>query len=381
MKSSRQPRSAWVAGAVLCAVALSGCSFFGSKSAPKPVELGANVPVIPVGKVWQSKMGKVERLVLQPHVQGSTVVLASDAGEVLAVDATTGAQTWRVNVGAPLSAGVGSDGRWSAVVSRSNELIAIEGGREIWRKTLPIQVFTAPLVAGNRIFVLAADRSVYAFDASSGQRLWMQHRPGEPLVLRQQGVLVPFGNTLVTGLGGRLVGFDPDNGAIRWEAPIASPRGTNDVERLVEIVGTTSRVGNQLCARAFQATVGCVDAASGAVGWTQPANGTEGISGDEKAIYGVESNGSVVAWNRATGAKMWSSTRLQYRQLTAPLVLGRSVVIGENNGTIHMLSREDAAPLNRLTTDKSGVAATPVAVADTLVVVTRDGGIYGFRPQ
>ena len=352
-----------------------------SKSAPKPMELGPNVPVLPVSQAWKASMGKVEGLVLEPRVIGDTVTVASDAGEVLALNARTGAVAWRVSLATPLSAGVGSDGRWSAVVSKTNELIAVEGGKQLWRKQLPIQVFTAPLVAGNRIFVLAADRSVYAYDAASGQRLWVQQRPGEALVLRQQGVLMAMGNTLVTGLGGRLVGFNPDNGSIRWEAPLASPRGTNDVERLVEIAGRTSRIGDNICARAFQTSVGCIDVDRGTVVWSQTAAGNEGIDGDDKAIYGVESNGTVIAWKRADGAKVWSSNRLRYRNLTAPLVLGRSVVIGESNGDVHMLSREDAAPLNRLTTDKSGVATAPVAAADTLVVVTRDGGIYGFRPQ
>ena len=39
------------------------------------------------------------------------------------------------------------------------------------------------------------------------------------------------------------------------------------------------------------------------------------------------------------------------------------------------------SPLNRLTTDASGIAAAPVVAADTLVAVTRNGGIYGFRPD
>ena len=73
--------------------------------------------------------------------------------------------------------------------------------------------------------------------------------------------------------------------------------------------------------------------------------------------------------------------RLQWRRLTAPLLLGRSVVVGDESGLVHLLSREDAAPLNRLATDGSPIAATPVVAADTLVVVTRKGGVYGFRPE
>ena len=381
MRFSSKTRAAVAAGLMASTLALGGCSLFSKSSAPKPAELGPNVPLISVSQVWKAGMGKVQGMVLDARVNGSTVTLASDAGEVLSIEANTGSELWRVNLGTPLSAGVGSDGRWSAVVSRSNELIAVEGGRELWRKRLPIQVFTAPLVAGNRIFVLAADRSVYAYDAASGQRLWVQQRPGEALVLRQQGVLMSVGNTLVTGLAGRLVGFNPDDGSIRWEAPLASPRGTNDVERLVEIVGRTSRVGNNLCARAFQSSVGCIDAERGSVIWTQTAAGNEGVDGDENAVYGVESNGTVMAWKRADGNKLWSSNRLRYRHLTAPLVLGRSVVIGDSTGEVHMLSREDASPLNRLTTDKSGIAAAPVDAGGTLVVVTHDGGIYGFRPK
>ena len=79
--------------------------------------------------------------------------------------------------------------------------------------------------------------------------------------------------------------------------------------------------------------------------------------------------------------RLWSTDRLQLRKLTAPLLLGRSVVVGDDEGLVHLLSKEDGSPLNRLTTDDSGIAAAPVVAADTLVVVTRNGGVYGFRPD
>jgi outer membrane protein assembly factor BamB len=117
------------------------------------------------------------------------------------------------------------------------------------------------------------------------------------------------------------------------------------------------------------------------VGWTQAASGAEGIHGDDTFLFGTESNGSVIAWKRSDGSKAWTSDRLQYRKLTAPLLLGRSVVIGDESGLVHLLSRDDGAPLNRLTTDGSGISIAPVAASETLVVVTRNGGVYGFRPD
>ncbi|ASI68721.1 outer membrane protein assembly factor BamB [Diaphorobacter nitroreducens] len=360
---------------------MGGCSLWGGTPKPKPAELGPNVPVLGVRQAWMSQIGEQEGLELDMHVEGSVVTVASANGDVAAIDARTGGDVWRTRLNQPLASGVGSDGRWTAVVSKGNQVIALDGGREIWRKPLPAQAYTAPLVAGKRIFVLAADRSISAFDAATGYRLWSQQRPGEPLVLRQGGVLMAVGDTLVAGLSGRLVGFNPDNGVVRWEAPLASPRGTNDVERLVEIVGRTSRVGDSLCARAFQASVGCIDASRGTVSWTQPASGGVGIHGDDTMLFGTESNGTVIAWRRTDGARAWTSDRLQFRKLTAPLVLGRSVVVGDDTGLVHLLSREDAAPLNRLTTDGSAIAAAPAVAGDTLVVVTRKGGVYGFRPD
>ena len=370
----------------VCAMALlatlAGCSLWGSGSAkPVPADLGANVAVLGVRQAWTNRIGNVGGLPLDVHVAGNVVTLASADGVVAALDARTGGDVWRMALAEPLSAGVGSDGKTAAVVSRANALIALDAGRERWRQQLAAQVFTPPLVAGGRVFVLSADRSVSAYDGATGRRLWNQQRPGEPLVLRQAGVMLAVGDTLVVGFSGRLVGMNPDNGSVRWEAPVGSSRGTNDVERLVELVGGVSRVGDSVCVRAFQAAVGCVNAVRGGTLWTQPASGAAGVHGDGEAVFGAESNGAMVAWRRSDGTRLWATDRLKHRKLTTPLLLGRSVVVGDDSGLVHLLSRTDGAPLNRIATDGSGIAAAPVAAADTLVVVTRNGAVYGYRPD
>jgi outer membrane protein assembly factor BamB len=363
---------------VVSTALLSACS--GGANRPKPAELGTNTALLGVRQAWTSRVGEVP-MGAAPAVVGNTVVVASVDGTVAALDAATGRDQWRGNAGGTLATGAGSDGKLAAVITQANEVVMLDGGKEIWRAKLPAQAFTAPFVAGGRAFVLAADRSVTAFDGSTGRKLWVQQRPGEPLVLKQPGTLLAVGDTLVAGLSGRLVGLNPNNGSVRWEAPIASPRGTNEVERLVDLVGRTSRVGDTVCARAFQASVGCVNAARGTLLWSKPANGSEGLHGDDRLVFGTESDGKIVAWRRADGERAWTSERLQYRTLSAPLVVGRSVVVGENTGTVHLLSREDGSPLNRLSTDTSGVAAAPVLAGDILVVVTRNGGVYGFAPE
>ena len=368
-------------GVAMLAASLSGCALWGGRTAKSvAAELGPNVAVLGVRQAWTARVGRIE-LPLEVHVNGNVVTVASSDGVVAALDARSGSDVWRSSLGESLSTGAGSDGKTAAVVTRANYLVALESGREKWRQQLPAQVFTPPLVAGGRIFVLSADRSVAAYDGSTGRRLWSQQRPGEPLVLRQAGVLLAVGDTLVVGFSGRMVGLNPNTGVPQWELPLASPRGTNDVERLVELVGRVSRVGDSVCARAFQASVGCVNIARSAVAWAQPAGGSEGVHGDDRAVFGTESNGVVVAWNRVDGSRLWTIDRYKHRKLTAPLLLGRSVVFGDDSGTVHLLSRDDGAPLNRLATDGSGIAAAPAVASDTLVVVSRNGSVYGFRPD
>lgn len=375
-------RSVRFSAAFMCVSLLSACSLWkGGAEHPKPADLGPNVPVLGVRQAWVARIGSTAGLTLQVHADGGAVTLASSDGTVASLNTQTGADIWRTKVADGIAAGVGSDGHSSAIVSRENDLIVLQSGQEVWRHRLASQVFTAPLVAGERVFVMAADRSIAAFDAANGAPLWTLPGTGAPLVLRQAGVLLAVGDTLVAGISGRLVGINPDTGSVRWDAPLANARGTNDVERLVELVGPASRVKANLCARAFQASVACADLAGGRVEWVQKSNGGDGISGDATTVVGAESNGNLVAWSRQDGRRIWASERLRYRRLSAPLLLGRSVVVGDDSGTVHFLSRDDASPLNRMATDGSPIEIAPVVSNDTLVVVTRAGGVFGFRPN
>jgi len=372
------------------ATSLAGCSVLqglslpsflgGGSDKPKPAELAPNPALLGVRLAWTAKIGEVN-FPLSVNTSAGALAVASGDGTVAVLDPATGRDVWRASVGGPIAAGVGSDGKLLAVITRANELVALSEGKQAWRQKLSAVGYTAPFVAGGRVFVLTADRAVSAFDGQSGRKLWTQQRAGEALVLRHAGVMLAVGDTLVVGLSGRLAGLNPLTGASRWEVPIATPRGLNDVERLVDLVGTVSRVGESVCARAFQASVGCVDAGRGTLAWSKPSNGAEGLHGDAALVFGTEADGKVVAWKRENGERAWMTDKLQHRGLTAPLALGRSVIVGDSMGFVHFLSREDGSLLNRLQADASAIAAAPVVAGDTLVVITRSGGVHGFVPQ
>lgn len=375
---TRRSRHLGVCAGLLAATVLAACS--STPKAPEPAPLAPVAALMNTRLAWNITVGQGGET-LQPVVVGGRVFAASASGNVLAVDAATGNVVWRVALDQPLSAGVGSDGTTAVVINRDNQLIGLREGREVWRVRLLARSFTAPLVAGQRVFVLGADRSVSGFDAANGARLWTQTRTGDPLVLSQPGTLTAVGDTLVAGLSGRLAGLNPDNGAVRWEVPVATGRGTNEVERLVDVLGPASRIGSSICVRAYSAAVGCVDAERGSVVWTRQTAGTTGIHGDDRLIYGSDAEGRLQAFSRSTGQPAWTVDRLRYRKLSAPLALGRVVAFGDNTGLVHLVSREDGSEMTRLTTDGSPIVVAPVLAGDALVVQTRNGGLYAWRPQ
>ncbi len=358
----------------LTAALLAGCA----ADRPDPTPLKPVEPRIAARQVWQQRMGE-PRFPLVPAVAAGAFHVASGDGEVMALRAEDGAVLWQASAGGPLAAGVGSDGRFAAVVTRGNEVVVFEGGRETWRRRVESSVVTPPLVAGERVFVKGVDRAVHAFDALDGRRLWTLQRPGEALTLAQPSVLAPFRNTLLVGNGPQLLGVDPLRGTVRWDVTMASPRGTNEVERLADLVGPLVRVGDRVCARAFQAAVACADAARGVVLWSRNAAGVQAVAGDDQVVVGADATDRITAWRADTGDLRWNNEELLYRQLSGALMLGSAVVFGDLQGYLHFLASDSGEVQLRLPTDGSAVVGTPALAGNTLLVVTRNGGLFAFR--
>ncbi len=370
-------RALLYASALIAAGLLAGCA---SSSRPNPTPLEPLTPNLSVRSAWNTSTDTIQ-FPLTVAVNGNTFTLSGSDGSVFAIDAESGRELWRGSTGGKLSAGVGSDGRFTAVVTRDGELVVFEQGQVKWRKPLASRVATAPLVAGERVFVVGVDRAVRAFDALDGRSLWNLQRPGDPLTLAQAGLLVPFKDTLIVGQGPRMVGLDPTLGTVRWDVAVGSPRGANEIERLADLVAPSARVGDLICARSFQAAVGCVDAQRGAVTWTRNVGGTDGVAADAEFVFGADASDRLTAWKTPSGDVAWSSDKYLYRGMSAPLIVGKSVVFGDMEGTVHWLARETGQAQQRLTTDGSPIVVAPVVAGSTMLVVTKKGGLFAFRQQ
>ncbi len=357
-------------------LALAGCA----ADKPKPTPLEKVEPRISAVQVWTADIGSLGFPML-PAVHEGVFFVAAGNGKVAALRAEDGTELWRADAGDKLAAGVGSDGRFVSVVTRGNEVVTFDQGRELWRKRVPSAVATPPLVAGARVFVMGVDRIVHAFDALDGRRLWVYSKPGDALTLAQASVVTAFRNSLLVAQGSRLTALDPLRGTTQWEVPLASPRGSNEVERLADLIGPAVRVGDRVCARAFQSAVGCADASRGAQLWSRNVGGAQAVAGNADFVVAADASDRITAWRAETGDVVWQSEKLLYRGLSGALALGSSVVFGDADGYLHFLVLTTGEQQLRLSTGGRAVVGTPVLWETTLLVTTAGGGLFAYRPN
>ena len=373
---ARGLRSLALGLAVSAALVLAGCA----ADKPKPTPLENLTPKILASQVWEARIGSIG-FPMVPTVRDGVFYVASGNGDVLALQADSGATLWRASVGGAISAGVGSDGRFTSVVTRGNEVVTFESGREVWRKRVPSAVVTPPFVAGERVFVMGVDRVVHAFDALDGRRLWVYSKPGDALTLAQASVVSSFGNNLLVAQGQRLTALDPLRGTVQWEVPLASPRGSNEVERLADLIGPAVRVGDRVCARAFQSAVGCADVARGALLWSRNTAGAQAVASNAELVIGADASDRVTAWRASSGDVAWQSEKLLYRGLSGALAVGPSVVFGDSDGYLHFMEAGSGEQQLRLRVGSKAIVGAPALSGTTMLVVAQDGGVYAFRPN
>lgn len=359
------------------AFALSACG--SSKPEPAPLEpLGGISQPVRLTTVWTARIGAAAPTFSVGVAEGS-LAFASTDGAVLALDVETGRERWRAQVKGDIAAAAGTDGRYAAVVTTSNELMVFDQGRLIWTERQPGSVLTSPVVAGERVFLQAVDRSVRAYDVLDGRWLWSYQRAGsEPLTVSNRSVIQPFRDTLLVGQGSRLVGLDPTKGTPRFDVNVGTPRGSNEVERLADLVGPMARVDDEACVRVFQFSVACLELNRGSVRWSRPQAGVQAVAADLQIVVGADGTDRLSAWKAENGDALWRVERFTHRGLSAPAIWGDRVAVADREGYLHILAKSDGRTLGRMELDSPLVAA-PVVVRDLLVLATRKGTLYALR--
>ncbi|WP_439670730.1 outer membrane protein assembly factor BamB [Cupriavidus necator] len=380
----RQPARAMTRAlvAVACLATLGGCSLFSKENKHPPAELKPVSGTLSVRQAWKADVGKSGPYSMQPAAAGNNVYVSSNNGNVMALEGASGRVLWKSKADLDLTSGPGSDGSVTAVAGEKGAIYAFDAsGKQIWKKQVNGEVLSAPLVGNGLVVVRTTDTRVFGLDAETGERRWIYQRSQTPLNLRAAMGMVFAGDGIVMGFpGGKLGVLTPGNGVLRWESAVSYPKGVSEIERLNDVTGLPMVSGRQVCATTFQGRVACLELASGQPQWGKDFSSPSGPAQDDNAIYASDEQSVVHAFDRQNGNERWKNNDLHNRRLGAPLALGRSVVMGDFEGYVHFLSREDGQVIARMKTDGSAITAAPVVAGQTLVIQTRDGDVYGFQP-
>jgi outer membrane protein assembly factor BamB len=188
-------------------------------------------------------------------------------------------------------------------------------------------------------------------------------------------------DVIVAQPGGKLLSLILATGAPRWEIAVGESRGATELERVTDIGGTPVVIDNDVCAVSYQGRVGCFDLLTGSARWTKELSSNVGVAADQRFVFAADDKGSLFAFNREGGTSAWKNDKLGYRRLSTPVSYGRAVAVGDFEGYIHFLSREDGAFIARAATDGSAINAVPVVAGANLIFQTQSGTVTAIAVE
>ncbi|MGL5285817.1 MAG: outer membrane protein assembly factor BamB [Aeromonas sp.] len=380
------------------ALVLQGCSLFGGDEDLTPM---APLPQIQsafeADTAWSSSVGGGIGdfySQLRPALDGSRIYAASRDGDVTALDASNGDKVWRVDLSdldvnadkrsARISGGVVAAYGKLFLGSENGVVYALseENGDVLWQATVPGEVVASPAVGDGRVVVLTTSGTLIAFDSESGKQEWSLTEEQPPLTLRSVAQPVITNGAVLYGRADGKVGIALlSNGQPVRQSKVADPRGATELDRMVDVDSTPLVAGDELYAIAYNGQLMARKLMSGDEVWKRKYSSYRDMAADDSAIVITDSSSHLFAVDRRNGLELWSNTKLENRDVTAPVIFGDYVVVGDVEGYLYWLDRLDGTIKAMQKLDGSGLYANPLVEGDTLYIQSRGGKLFALtRP-
>jgi outer membrane protein assembly factor BamB len=365
---------------------MAGCSK--DKDVEPPAKL-VNFPAkLPVKELWGDKVGGGKkqvklRLGLGPAYDDGLVFAASDKGELAAVNLETGHQVWvKKFKKMQLSAGPGAGLGMVIVGSTKGWVIALEAasGKERWRVRINSELLSAPAISDKVVVMRSVDGRLHGFDAGSGKELWSVEQQVPRLSLRGTAVPVIAKEIAVSGFdNGKVMAVSLTTGDTVWDTALATPHGRTELDRLVDVDSAVSIIGDNVFATGFQGRTAMIALDSGQIWWAHDMSSYRGLAADGENLYVTESDGSVVALRQRDGSEIWRNDKLKRRGLSTPAVTDTAIAVADYQGYLHWLDKQTGELVARERIAKFRVSNPPIAIKDTVVVLTDSGKLAAYR--
>ncbi len=329
---------------------------------------------------WHANVGDAGANLLQVALTRDAVYAVSGKGSLVRLDRATGHTVWQAENKIVVTAGVGAGGGLGLIGSEKGEVFAFsEDGKLSWKQKLSSEVLGVPQVGEGIVVVRTGDGHIAGLRASDGKSLWVYERSTPALVVRSHaGVVIRRGLVYAGFAGGKLLAIKLADGSLVWENAVSQPRGNTELERISDITSNPIVSDEQVCAIAFQGNLACFEAGQGSPLWNRDISSDKGLFISRKQLYVSDARGVVSALDKDTGSTIWKNEQLLLRDTSAVSVIYRFVVMGDYQGYIHALSREEGQFVARTKLDGGAIQTQAVEMDGGLLVLTRNGGVYSL---
>lgn len=380
--------SAWrcllIAGLVL---GIGACSWFSDEVPADPALKPSPLPKLAAGSSlkpsWSVRLGGDEdpSLKLAPIEVKGTLYAAGTAGKVLALDAANGKSLWETKLKAPITGGVGEGAGLVLIGTQDGRVIGLHRGTGAvaWEVQVSSEVLAPPISAAGVVVAHSGDGKLHGLAAADGRRLWVYERSVPVLSLRGLGVPVLAEERVINGFdNGKFVALKLADGKPLWEITLAVPRGRTELERLVDLDAVPRVVGDLVYVAGFQGKVAALALDSGRVQWERELSSYAGLDADAEAVFVTDAESNVYALDPESGATLWQQDQLRGRTLTAPTLAGDAVVVGDYQGYVHWLARDDGRLLKRARLSDEPIRAAPRRGAAHLYLQDSGGRLAAY---
>ena len=122
-----------------------------------------------------------------------------------------------------------------------------------------------------------------------------------------------------------------------------------------------------------------IDLLQGKELWSRKYAGFSDIALSGNTLYLSDYRGFVFAVDRNSGEELWVNDQLAYRNVTGVTVANEYIVVGDGEGYLHWLDRDDGHFVAQQKLDADGLYMQPFATDSYLYLQTRSGKLIAIE--
>ncbi len=340
-----------------------------------------------VKQLWSTHIGGGigdKSVKISPVFAYDKIYVADSEGKIAAINPNNGRKIWQKDYELPIAGGPAVGNKILAVGSSQGEVLVVdaETGNEKWRAQVSSEIISSPAIGDGYVAVRTVDGKIFVFDGNSGTQAWFYDESLPALTLRGNSAPIISNGGVISGFAnGKLAVFILASGQLAWEKKIATPIGSSEIQRLVDVDLQPVVVGSSIYIGAFNGNLASLNMKNGEFNWQRELSTFQDMAIGDLLLFAVHDNSHVSAVNRQNGVIIWTLKDLNRRQLTAPAVIGDNIVVSDFEGYVHWISTKTGKVQSRHHIDSSGVAANPLVIDDKVIFYTRDGSLVAVKKR